>query len=216
MMQTFLTVLATFIAAGESLSCESCFGLGQTCKGPLEECAFYEDICGITQIKTSGVFKMEAVVKSCFHSRDCKKSIESIDFGITGQLLTRLTCCTGKECDLVPPWPPINTTPNGKKCPACYAVNSLECEGVVADCTGDHIHCAELRATGTFENWTVPFVLKCCTNHDFCQDVQAVPAPGFFTIDHCLLSSGPPITIPAPPRCFFQTVLVLLLLKVLL
>ncbi|KAL8219568.1 UNVERIFIED_CONTAM: hypothetical protein K2H54_027297 [Gekko kuhli] len=205
-MQTFLTIclLASFIATGQSFSCESCFGMGHNCQGPLEDCPSDKDTCGIIQIRSSGVSEDDFIWKTCFHSRYCSESHRSIDFGITGQTLIKTTCCMGKECEVLPPLPPVNTTPNGKKCPACYSVTKRDCKGVLAECTGDHADCANIRVTKIygFQNFTM--VLKGCTNYDVCRDMFLGSSSDLFTMDHCVISSvllnviprsEPPITI---------------------
>ncbi|XP_015274552.1 PREDICTED: phospholipase A2 inhibitor subunit gamma B-like [Gekko japonicus] len=215
MKQSFLTfcLLATFTDTGESVSCETCFGMGQTCEGTSLDCPPNTDTCGIIQLRSSGVFEEDLIWKTCFLSKYCNESHRSIDFGITGQMLIKTTCCMGKECEVIPSLPPINTTPNGKKCLACSSMTKRDCKGVVAECTGDHTDCADLRVTGAFGYLNKSFVLKGCTNYHVCRDTLLGFSEGFIT-GHCVISSGPPIATPRSLLLFVQTFSGLLLLKI--
>ncbi|XP_054854649.1 phospholipase A2 inhibitor gamma subunit B-like [Eublepharis macularius] len=218
MMQTLPTIClwATFIATGVSLSCENCLDFGHTCEGLLEPCSSDEDACGIMQVKISGVLETEFVMKTCLHSRDCYEPLSSMDFGMAGQLLVQTTCCMENECEeFIPPLPPINTSPNGKKCPACLAVNSFQCKDIVAECTGDNNYCAELTATGNFDNVSVHFVLKGCMSHDVCKDVHGDSSSDLFDIASCVISSKAPSTVPGSSQLFLQIFSGLLLLQIL-
>ncbi|XP_060114000.1 phospholipase A2 inhibitor NAI-like [Heteronotia binoei] len=225
-MQSFLPtcLLATFIATGESLSCEHCFSVGPTCKGPFGECSSDTDTCGIIQLRSSGVFEEEAIGKACLHSKLCNNPIRYLDFGIMQQILVKTTCCVGEECEVIPPLPPINAIPNGNKCPACYSMRKRDCKGVVVECTGDNTYCTELMVDKSFGHLNISFVLKGCTNYDVCND-EFLGSSDLITLERCVASSGtsiafpgsgPPTAFLGSPPLFLQTFSGLLLLKIFL
>ncbi|XP_054855015.1 phospholipase A2 inhibitor and Ly6/PLAUR domain-containing protein-like [Eublepharis macularius] len=221
-MQTFLTIclLATSVATGASLLCESCSAFGYDCNGRLESCPSDKDVCRITEIESSSEeLRIAAVVKSCFHSRDCSKPISSIETGLAGLISTVTTCYVGNEREkILPNLPPKNTTLNGHKCPTCYNEYSFECAEVDAKCTGDNIYCGEITGTadcGFLETLAVPFVLKGCTNQNDCNHVREVLSSESVGVATCKVASKASRAIPRSSLFFLQTFSGILLLKFL-
>ncbi|KAL8219566.1 UNVERIFIED_CONTAM: hypothetical protein K2H54_027273 [Gekko kuhli] len=104
-MRDLLTIsfLASFIATGLSLSCETCVGFKNTCTGKWENCPPEKDSCSIIQMQGSGLMQVKAIAKSCIRSSSCAEPNRSVNLGRAGQMFTRTTCCRGNECQKIPP-----------------------------------------------------------------------------------------------------------------
>ncbi|XP_054855974.1 phospholipase A2 inhibitor and Ly6/PLAUR domain-containing protein-like [Eublepharis macularius] len=213
-----LCLLATSVALGVSLSCEHCHGFGNTCNGTWQNCPSEQHSCGIVQAAGTGVLQMKGVFKTCVQSRNCDQPLNSFNLGKIGQILTRTTCCEGLGCQKTPPaLPPINNTPNGKKCPSCYVFHSLKCEEEMADCTGDQIHCIEVAGTANMGGTSAEVLMKGCTNVlcNSTQDGMSFGGISVITTAICTPANGAASSIPGSFELVLQAFVGLLLLKVL-
>uniref|UniRef100_A0ACB8FSG9 Uncharacterized protein n=1 Tax=Sphaerodactylus townsendi TaxID=933632 RepID=A0ACB8FSG9_9SAUR len=184
---------------GLSLICEVCGGPGNTCDGSLGFCSLGEDKCGITLIEGTGDLEVRSVVKTCIRSNLCDDPFTSVDLGKAGKTWTFLTCCMGDECRRITPTPPpLNTTPNGKTCPACYAVDSLECEEEIIPCTGDQFYCLEKSGSISLGERSMATTIKGCANNAYCNNMQDNSFDGINNVitANCTLASGTAKILP--------------------
>nr|XP_034973504.1 uncharacterized protein LOC118086226 [Zootoca vivipara] len=175
-METPLPIflLSVFITTGASLECEICEGLGHSCSGPTNKCPPGFDRCAIMLSETTVGIKLKAIVKSCVPSSACNHGVNVINMGQTGRVETQVFCCVGDECrTMTPTLMPAKPKPNGKVCPACYALHSLECEEEEeVKCSGDENYCLDLSGTTTAEALVVTTIMKGCTNSATCQELN--------------------------------------------
>uniref|UniRef100_A0A670IP51 UPAR/Ly6 domain-containing protein n=1 Tax=Podarcis muralis TaxID=64176 RepID=A0A670IP51_PODMU len=118
--------------------------------------------------------KLKAIVKSCVPSSACNNGVTIINMGQTGRVATQIFCCVGDECrTMTPTLTPAKPKPNGKVCPACYALHSLECEEEEeVKCSGDENYCLALSGTTTAGALVVTTIMKGCTNSATCQELN--------------------------------------------
>lgn len=210
-----ICLLAAVIDLGLSLVCEICGGFGNTCKGPLRFCPPSQDKCGITLLEGTGALKVRSVAKTCVRSNTCDEPFTSINLGKAGEAWTQLTCCVGNECQgITPTFPPMNTTPNGKTCPACYALHTLECEEENIECTGDQFYCLEKSGSITIGGTNVMTILKGCANNASCNNMYENSfLDGIHNVvtANCTLASGVASIVPGMFGLFIQTIAGLLL-----
>ncbi|XP_077192953.1 phospholipase A2 inhibitor gamma subunit B-like [Paroedura picta] len=220
-MRTWLSfcLLAAVMDLGLSLTCEICGGFGHTCDGSLEFCLSGEDRCGVTLLEGTGALQVKSITKTCIRSESCDEPFASVNAGKAGEAWTHLTCCLGDECRrITPTMPPLNNTPNGKTCPACYAIQSLECEEEVIKCTGDQLYCLEASRSVFLGGKNVPVIIKGCANNAYCNNIQE---HSFFGGIHnvitanCTLASGIASIVPGFFGLFLQLLVGLLLAKAL-
>uniref|UniRef100_A0ACB8FS58 Uncharacterized protein n=1 Tax=Sphaerodactylus townsendi TaxID=933632 RepID=A0ACB8FS58_9SAUR len=144
-MEGFLEVVffSVLLTSGTSLKCETCIDVGQGCSGSQMICPAGYDTCAIALMETStGFVKVAVTVKGCASSNSCKNGPL---YGSFGQAKVRgsVVCCSEFACALASPQlPPINTTVNGKQCPACYSLGS-SCVTEVEYCTGSEDYCID-------------------------------------------------------------------------
>ncbi|XP_060113710.1 phospholipase A2 inhibitor and Ly6/PLAUR domain-containing protein-like [Heteronotia binoei] len=216
-MHTLLAVclLAAVVDLGLSLTCEICGGIGNTCNGSLEFCPPGEDKCGIVLLEGTGELQLRSIAKTCVPLNSCDEPFTSVSIGKAGGARTYLTCCTGDECrNITPTLPPLNTTANGKTCPACYSMNSLACEEEIIKCTGDQFYCLKKSGSITLGGRKVPVIIKGCANNAYCNNIQEHP---FFDGIHnvitanCTLTSGIAGIVPGPFVLFPQILVGLLI-----
>ncbi|KAL8219570.1 UNVERIFIED_CONTAM: hypothetical protein K2H54_027364 [Gekko kuhli] len=205
--------------SGFSLSCETCHALKNTCTGNWEHCPSEKDSCGIAQTEGSGQMQVKAIVKSCIQSSNCAEPDHSVNLGSAGQTFTRTTCCRGNECQKIPPaLPPINTTPNGKRCPACYVVHSHECMEETAECAGNENYCFGVFGTVDLGRTRVDVVMKGCTSSASCNGTMDGESLGTFKMvfkSSCVPAIEAAGSVPASFGFLLQAFTGLLLLKVL-
>ncbi|XP_074979152.1 phospholipase A2 inhibitor NAI-like [Caretta caretta] len=139
------------LATGACLQCEVCFGLGTSCTGDLEACAAGEDSCGIAVTASTvgrlgfaqgpiwrtcseGIpwikprIKNQSILQGCMPSSQCKASPFSVNFGTGMRTQTSFACCLGEACKTATVTvPPADPKPNGRRCPASFAVVADQC-----------------------------------------------------------------------------------------
>ncbi|XP_042295265.1 phospholipase A2 inhibitor gamma subunit B-like [Sceloporus undulatus] len=170
-----ISVLVTFIAAGASLECEICQGIGHSCVGHMETCAPALDRCGILLGEIELGFLLMTIDKMCIASTSCEAYTDTvINMGKSGRLRNRLFCCVGDECRRINPiWTPMDTTPNGMVCPACFQVNEFECKKEEElQCTGNQDNCLLVTGTATRGGQVIPMTMKGCTNNAECRQLR--------------------------------------------
>ncbi|XP_060114001.1 phospholipase A2 inhibitor gamma subunit B-like [Heteronotia binoei] len=214
-----LCFLASYITLGLSLSCETCIAFMDTCTGNWETCPPEKNSCSFIQMEASGLMQVKSFMKTCIRSRDCEELPYSLNLGRAGQMLTRITCCTGDECQKSPPaLPPINTTPNGRKCPSCYLVHSHECKEEMAECAGDENYCFEVFGTANIGGAVADMVMKGCTSKTSCNrtlDSDSLGAFQFVSKSSCTPALGAASSVQASFGLLLQAFMGLLLLKAL-
>ncbi|XP_015284744.1 PREDICTED: phospholipase A2 inhibitor and Ly6/PLAUR domain-containing protein-like [Gekko japonicus] len=218
----FLLVLSLFassITLGRSLSCETCHAFRNTCTGSWEHCLPEKDSCGIVQMEGSGLMQVKAIVKSCIRSRDCAEPDHSINLGRAGQMFSRTTCCMGNNCQkILPALPPINTTPNGKRCPACYVVHSHECVEETAECAGNENYCFGIVGTMELGGTSADIVMKGCTSSASCNktlDGESLGTIKMVSKSSCVPALQGAGSVPTSFGFLLQAFTGLILLKVL-
>nr|XP_056702745.1 phospholipase A2 inhibitor and Ly6/PLAUR domain-containing protein-like [Euleptes europaea] len=214
-----LCLLATYVALGVSLSCETCQGFGNTCSGQWQTCPPNKDSCVSVQVEGSGVLQAKVVMKTCIQSSECVQPPSSMNLGKAGRLLTQITCCEGNKCKKDPPaLPPVNTTPNGKKCPACYVVHTLKCEEETIDCAGDENYCFEVSGTTNLGGMSAEMVMKGCTSSVSCNSTHDSGSFGSISVvakASCTPAIGAASSVVASFGFLLQAFMGLLLLKLL-
>ncbi|KAJ1132777.1 hypothetical protein NDU88_011078 [Pleurodeles waltl] len=141
-----ISILLAFIARGESLSCELCMNLnGTTCSGNQTVCEGNATRCDNTYLEftyenetTSMAFKGCAVDQKC-SNYFLSESIGDFQFRMQKNYCENDNCNTR---DLIVP--PKNNTPNGVRCPICYAENATTCQANgTMECTGPETKCMD-------------------------------------------------------------------------
>ncbi|XP_050786336.1 phospholipase A2 inhibitor gamma subunit B-like [Gopherus flavomarginatus] len=211
-----ICVLAALLVVGASLRCEVCSALGTSCTGELQTCATGQDNCavGLAEI-TTGVTKTQSIVKSCMTSTECNAGLISANFG-TG-LATRMSvaCCVGDACSPTPiAVPPADPTPNGRSCPACFPLSSLQCSEETINCTGSDTRCLEVTATVTNGGMTASTTMKGCASESLCAQIKAGAGTLAGVSGDLTLKCKAPGTAPGPAGLLIPAVAGLLLLKV--
>ncbi|XP_033014644.1 phospholipase A2 inhibitor and Ly6/PLAUR domain-containing protein-like [Lacerta agilis] len=153
---------------GECPPCESCFTDGDSCSGNKAICPGVLNRCGTARtVNTTGP---RTIRKFCFLPSDCiYKGPSTFNVGKSGIVSSRLFCCDKDECNnYIPDVPPISTTFNGIKCPACYGLENYTCnEEEIAKCTGDQYYCLDMSGTPRTGS---PVAIKGCVNKVVCDD----------------------------------------------
>ncbi|XP_063168394.1 phospholipase A2 inhibitor NAI-like [Candoia aspera] len=164
-----------------SLRCEVCKLSEPDCSGPIQTCYAFLDRCGTFQSSNSRGGKF-LTRKACVQSSSCNTNVTILNLGAVGTVSSRLTCCHGLSClRSLPPFPPLNTTLNGKKCKSCSSTGSTFCfwEEFI-NCRGEQTYCLEIAGLadwggfGTLETKDEPistreFAFKGCVNQAFCE-----------------------------------------------
>ncbi|CAM5176141.1 unnamed protein product, partial [Eretmochelys imbricata] len=133
------------LATGACLQCEVCFGLGTSCTGDLEACAAGEDSCGIAVTASTVGIKNQSILQGCMPSSQCKASPFSVNFGMGMRTQTSFACCLGEACKTATVTvPPADPKPNGRRCPASFAVFADQCSEKTIQCTGDEPRCVNM------------------------------------------------------------------------
>ncbi|KAH0631427.1 hypothetical protein JD844_005750 [Phrynosoma platyrhinos] len=159
-MQAFLRLLLFFVllTTGASLHCEICLrsrnstgssnGSSITCKGPSQICAPNKDTCMITVAEHNLEGITEHIIeKSCAYSKICSVDKIHLFVGKGKTYRSSIICCKGHDCPKGPiPILPENTVPNGKVCPACFAL-AKTCKSETVKCTGNDTHCIDVTST---------------------------------------------------------------------
>ncbi|XP_074837595.1 phospholipase A2 inhibitor gamma subunit B-like [Carettochelys insculpta] len=167
-------VLAALLATGACLQCEVCQGQGTSCTGNLETCPSGHDSCAVavTEAALEGV-KVQLTLKGCLPSSQCQAIPISMNFGNGMTTRSGITRCVGDACRTVNVTVPApDTTPNGRRCPACYALPPEQCQEETIDCTGAATQCIHLAETITAEGNPVPILMKGCASQFLCNQIQ--------------------------------------------
>ncbi|XP_073458035.1 phospholipase A2 inhibitor and Ly6/PLAUR domain-containing protein-like [Aquarana catesbeiana] len=144
-------IFSGVIATGNALKCVTCKVIerGTTlndCDGELEECDENTYKCA-TQIEQNNVGGdvITAVKKGCFpvdYKDYCEQRFE-LNAGEEFDISVFSKCCDEKDgCNSCPiQMPAGNTTPNGLKCPVCFAQDTNTCITTEQECVGDQLQC---------------------------------------------------------------------------
>ncbi|XP_033014121.1 phospholipase A2 inhibitor subunit gamma B-like [Lacerta agilis] len=173
-METPLSIcfLSIFIVTGASLECETCAGVGNTCTGPMETCSPGFDMCAVSLSEVRVGMRIDSVMKHCAQSKSCNDGISIINLGKAGAILSQVFCCVGTKCrTMTPTLTHTRSKPNGKVCPACYAMNS-ECEEEEAQCNGEENYCLDVSGTTEMGALAVKTTMKGCTNSATCEELK--------------------------------------------
>ncbi|KAM9114713.1 phospholipase A2 inhibitor and Ly6/PLAUR domain-containing protein-like [Pangshura tecta] len=165
-----ICILAALLATGTCLQCEVCTGAGNNCTGTMKTCAAGEDSCAfiLTDVTVAGV-KRQSFLKGCLPSSECKVSTISMNFGQEMTMRTSFACCVGDACRTTTVTvPPADTTLNGRRCPACIAVLSAQCNAETIACTGAETKCIDAVGTVVIGDSPVPTVMKGCVSQSMC------------------------------------------------
>ncbi|XP_039368352.1 phospholipase A2 inhibitor and Ly6/PLAUR domain-containing protein-like [Mauremys reevesii] len=197
--------LAALLATGACLQCEVCFGLATSCTGDLETCAAGEDSCGValTESTLAGI-KTQSILKGCMPSSQCKAGPVSVNFGQGMRTQTSFACCVGDACRTTTVTvPPADTTPNGRRCPACVAVFADQCSEKTIQCTGDETRCVDIVETLTAGGNPVQMVMKGCASESVCAQIKLGSSTfaglsADLTTAKCTVASGAVEVAPGP------------------
>ncbi|KAH0631438.1 hypothetical protein JD844_005764, partial [Phrynosoma platyrhinos] len=160
-----------------ALQCEIC-GIGGTCSGAMRTCSSKHDKCSITLLKKStGTENVQGIMKNCINSTFCNGGFGIINMGTAGLILSNRICCVGNECKKITPTLPwLNTTYNGKVCPACFAMEK-SCKENHVYCAGDEIYCLKGTVAGISQTGggtlDLDVILKGCATESACGELQA-------------------------------------------
>ncbi|XP_067318268.1 phospholipase A2 inhibitor gamma subunit B-like isoform X1 [Anolis sagrei] len=172
-MNTLLVLfLCTLLPTlGAFLECETCFATSSNCTGGLEFCEDDENTCAIGITEKSQGGKIEFTVeKGCYSSENCTSRWTLVTFGQGEFIRKSANCCMEENCSAaLSHLPPVNTTANGKHCPACYSL-SKPCSPAVVNCTGSENYCVDLM-TYTLHTEKSIYV-KGCTTESTCAGLQ--------------------------------------------
>ncbi|XP_032659167.1 phospholipase A2 inhibitor and Ly6/PLAUR domain-containing protein-like isoform X2 [Chelonoidis abingdonii] len=166
-------ILAALLATGACLQCEVCEGQGTSCTGSMRPCPAGQDSCAIAVTVTTMGVNTQSIHKGCVMSSQCGAGPVSMNFGYGMTTRTSIACCVGDACRTTTvAVPPADPKPNGRRCPACYALHADQCAEVPINCTGSETRC--LDATGTITSGRNPMqmVMKGCVSQSICDQLQ--------------------------------------------
>ncbi|XP_067317428.1 phospholipase A2 inhibitor and Ly6/PLAUR domain-containing protein-like isoform X1 [Anolis sagrei] len=176
-----LSIFSVLLSTGASLECETCTSSSSICTGRMKTCSYDEDTCFTLLSETSGVgVKTYVIAKGCSNSQFCKREPNVLNFGQRRFQRDAVSCCVGNECaGVYPRLKPINTTTNGKKCPACLSVTG-RCPSEVVQCTGFDDYCFHM-VTPAIKGTVV--TTKGCTTSSTCNKFQATQGIGYSEVE---------------------------------
>ncbi|NXG35673.1 PLIA inhibitor, partial [Dromaius novaehollandiae] len=154
-----------------TLQCEVCHSIGKTCSGPLKTCSGDENTCGtILHEATIGGMVISSSIKTCLMSSVCHLDAVTMNYGkVKGR--TGLACCTGDACRTVSvSLLPVDIVPNGLQCPACYSIDSFQCDNETVNCTGSETQCIDLAGLINSGGLSMKVAMKGCTTMSECND----------------------------------------------
>ncbi|XP_044290885.1 phospholipase A2 inhibitor and Ly6/PLAUR domain-containing protein-like [Varanus komodoensis] len=166
---TFLCLL--LITTGSSLDCEVCSALGSTCAGSWQICEDGQDTCVINRAENSlAGYPVLTVYKGCASSDICDQGPQYVHLGEGREIRSITACCVGDACRTTDPLlPPAFVEPNGKRCPACYAVSPNTCNPKkIVKCVGPEEHCLDLAMTITHGSLVINAAQKGCATKLAC------------------------------------------------
>ncbi|XP_044846595.1 phospholipase A2 inhibitor NAI-like [Mauremys mutica] len=174
-------ILAALLATGSCLQCEVCTELGTSCSGTVQTCSAGLDSCGITLIEqTLAGLKQQVIAKACISSDRCNLGPLTMNFGNGVTMKQGIACCVGDACRTTTVTvPPADPKPNGRRCPACVAVLSAQCNEGIIDCTGAETRCIEVAGTITIGNFhSIIFGLFFLCSSEFKETAPVFPCQG--------------------------------------
>ncbi|KAJ7304087.1 hypothetical protein JRQ81_011611 [Phrynocephalus forsythii] len=170
-MQALLTFSMYFvlIRTGNPIVCEICFGNRTVCEGTRSRCPFTKSICAVRYSEHNLDGKVEqSIEKYCEHPSNCEHNEILLNFGQGKFYRSHLVCCGEENCpQYTPDLLPVDTTPNGKRCPGCFAWSNT-CEAEIVNCTGSNLHCFNANSHLTIGGQHMYSVLKGCSSRSFC------------------------------------------------
>ncbi|XP_039368128.1 phospholipase A2 inhibitor subunit gamma B-like [Mauremys reevesii] len=167
-------ILAALLATGTCLQCEVCTGFGSNCTGSMQNCTAGQDSCGIflTEIIVVGI-ESQRILKACVPSSQCEAGLISVNFGNIVTSRTNITCCVGDACKTVHvTLPPADTTPNGRRCPSCFALDTEQCHEGTLECAGSETQCIDATGAIMFGRSPIPIVMKGCVSESMCHHLN--------------------------------------------
>ncbi|XP_071436964.1 phospholipase A2 inhibitor gamma subunit B-like [Pithys albifrons albifrons] len=167
-----LSFLLAFLDQGACLQCEVCHSIGKSCSGPKKTCTGGEDACGIIlhEVLTGGMLILSSI-KSCLPSSMCHHGLITMNSGMV-KAKGQIACCTGDDCQTTSvSLPPDDNVPNGYQCPACYKLDSFQCNSEIINCTGSETQCIDLAGLTNSGGLTVKSAMKGCTTFSECNIV---------------------------------------------
>ncbi|NXC30693.1 PLIGB inhibitor, partial [Campylorhamphus procurvoides] len=154
------------------LQCEVCHSIGRSCSGPKKTCTGGEDTCGIIVHEVLiGGMSIPSSIKSCLSSSLCHHGPVTMNYGRV-KAKSHMACCTGDDCQAISvSLPPDDNMPNGYQCPACYSVDSFQCNNEIINCTGSETQCVDLAGLMNSGGLSVKAAMKGCTTVSECNIV---------------------------------------------
>nr|AKA95428.1 sodefrin precursor-like factor [Notophthalmus viridescens] len=189
-----ISILFAFISRGESLSCEQCMNLnGTTCSGNQSVCEGYATRCDNTYMEfTRDGQTTSTTFKGCAVEQKCTNYFLSENLG-DFQFRMQKSYCEKDNCntrDLVVP--PRNNTPNGVRCPKCYAENATSCQSYeTMECTGLETKCMDFGGKIRKFDQILTIASMNCVNEEPCKRPILYCSVGLAVeIDHFRCSDG--------------------------
>ncbi|XP_044847479.1 phospholipase A2 inhibitor and Ly6/PLAUR domain-containing protein-like [Mauremys mutica] len=162
-------LLATTNAQAAILTCDTCFGLTETCNFAPGTCQVNKATGGCLSVAED--IKLGGTQNTNFY-KECVSNYKSdievpISFTVGNGNYVRIntTRCNTDNCNsAVPGMPKGSTTTNGLQCPTCFALNFALCNSSVTPCTGDETYCMDF--TGFLQKGpsSSPFQAKGCAS----------------------------------------------------
>ncbi|XP_063168240.1 phospholipase A2 inhibitor and Ly6/PLAUR domain-containing protein-like [Candoia aspera] len=171
-LPSLILFLAAHLTQGSCLICETCIGPGKDCTGLNRTCGRTADAClTFVGINSLGAEKMTETVKTCTAGRACQPEPVSVTINSDIHFWSTSSCCRDDLCNSKKlNVPPVNTTPNGLTCPACFNLGFDQCEVIESlSCTGEDNHC--ITSSGTLSTGGITpmiFAARGCSSASAC------------------------------------------------
>ncbi|XP_069057402.1 phospholipase A2 inhibitor and Ly6/PLAUR domain-containing protein-like [Pleurodeles waltl] len=189
-----VSILLAFIATGETLNCELCMNLnGTTCSGEKTACDANVTHCDNTfvEIEYNGQTSFMAF-KTCAAHEKCNSYVFSQSIG-GFKFRIKKDHCDKDNCNLeIITLPPRNSTPNGVRCPLCYAQNTTTCQtNETMECTGRETKCLDFGGKIRRYDQIVKIASKNCVNEQPCNEPTLnCPHGPVVEVEHFRCSDG--------------------------
>ncbi|XP_044847477.1 phospholipase A2 inhibitor and Ly6/PLAUR domain-containing protein-like [Mauremys mutica] len=163
-----LPALLATSAQAAILTCDTCFGLTETCNFAPGTCQVNKATGGCLSVAEDiklGGTQNTNFYKECLsnHKSDIEVPI-SFTVGNGNYVRINTTRCNTDNCNsAVPGVPKGSTTANGLQCPTCFALNFTVCNSSVTPCTGDETYCMDFTGFLYKGSSPLPFQAKGCT-----------------------------------------------------
>ncbi|XP_075764318.1 uncharacterized protein LOC102458237 [Pelodiscus sinensis] len=162
-------LLATASAQAGTLTCKMCFGSTETCSLLYGTCQ--DDPATGGCLSVAEETSLNGTVKK-FFSRQCFRGYNNqlnvpLTFSVgNGQrvIINVTQCNTTDLCNSALPQVSPDTTPNGRQCPTCFALNSDTCNSVITPCTGLETYCLDSTGELSDGSSSSPFAAKGCAS----------------------------------------------------